>query len=72
MYALNVGGMALVVLAFGTLLGNQPRSCQCHSCAHCGDGSSFLMRNVALIVLLIFRLAGFYFGTINSLLEDTK
>lgn len=27
---------------------------------------------MGLIVLLIFRLAGFYFGTINSLLEDTK
>jgi type II secretory pathway component PulF len=27
---------------------------------------------MALIVLMIFRLAGFYFGTINSLLKDTK
>ena len=71
MYALNVGGMALVVLAFGALLGNQPRSCQCHSCAHSGDGASFLMRNVALIVLLsVFDLGCTLLGTANGIMAE--
>lgn len=71
MYALNVGGMALVVLAFGALLGNQPRTCQCHSCTHSGDGSSFLMRNVALIVLLsAFDLGCTLLGTANGIMSE--
>ena len=71
MYALNVGGMALVVLAFGALLGHQPRSCQCRTCAHCGDGASFLVRNVALIVLLsAFDLGCTLLGTANGIMSE--
>jgi hypothetical protein len=72
MYALNVGGMALVVLAFGALLGHQPpRACQCQTCAQCGDGSTFLIRNVALIVVLsAFDLGCTVLGTANGVMAE--
>jgi Domain of unknown function (DUF5658) len=72
LYGLNVGGMVLVVLAFGSLLSRQPpRDCACHTCAHCGDGASFLVRNIALIVVLsTFDLACTLFaGTTGEMLE---
>ncbi|HUG91793.1 MAG TPA: DUF5658 family protein [Planctomycetaceae bacterium] len=71
MYVLNVGGMALVVLAFGVLLSQQPRACQCRTCERCGDGSSLVMRNVALVVVLsAFDLGSTVLGGASGIMTE--
>ncbi|MHC4179099.1 MAG: DUF5658 family protein [Planctomycetota bacterium] len=58
-YGVNVAGLALAVVAFGTLLNHRPKRLACwHEIGGSADGVTLVLRNIVLVVLLsVFDLA---------------